>query len=184
MDYDIYVKSRISSYEVALTSAYKNKAAFPQEYNKYNFDPSMDLNENINYKKAVLESRIGLRNDSSSSQNLAWYKEASNSFASWKSISVVENLITLDDKIGSDIKHLNDISKYRTHNEIAVDFAYNIYIPDVRFHFNTLGEKNIMPIVSYTILNVLALMIYLFAKRNSRSPFRFKNFLKPQKRKR
>ena len=49
MDYDIYVKSRISSYEVALTSAYKNKAAFPQEYNKYNFDPSMDLNENINF---------------------------------------------------------------------------------------------------------------------------------------
>ena len=180
-EYDLYVKSRISTYEVALSSAYKNKAAFPLEYNKYNFDPSMDLSENINYKRAVLDARISLKNDSISDQNLAWYKEAINSLENWKSISVVKNLIVLEQKINSDIEHLNNLSHYRTHNENASDFNYDIHIPDVRFQFNSLGEIKIFPFLLFTILHTMSLMIYLFAKRNSRSPFRLKNILKPRK---
>ena len=173
VDYYTYVNARISSYETALRSAVANKRVFQAEYDKFGFD-STNVNDQIDFKLYEIRSNLIPSNlDTIRQQNAKWYEETKEALNSWKPISVVGNLVLLNNKIDVDIQHLEELSKFRSENETAVDFYFVIPIESIRQEFQVMESYSLMSLILLILLFLLSLLLYIFSKRNHKSPFKW-----------
>jgi hypothetical protein len=172
-EYLIYANSRISSYEAALRSAVANRRVFQAEYDKFGFD-STDVNDQIDFKIHEIRSNLIPTNlNEIKLQNTQWYIETKEALSSWRPISVVGNLVLLNNKIGFDIQYLEELSKYRSDNETAVDFYYTVSIENINQEFQFFENYSLSSMSLLIFLFLLSLMIYIFSKRNHKSPFKW-----------
>ena len=164
--YEDYANNRIELYESLLKAAVEAEQGNPDEFKKYDFEPGIDINTQVENKMFTLKAKLYPPNYMELKNNfISWLSESKGKIEIWSPIAIINVLNTVKSEINSKNDQLQELSKFRAKEELCNDFSFPIFLEDVSKTFSTLGSSTPLSILFAVVLYILILFSYFITSR-------------------
>jgi len=164
--YEAYANNRIELYESLLKAVVQGELVNPDEFKKYDFEPGVDINTQVENKMFTLKAKLYPPNYMELKNNfISWLSETKGKIEIWSPIAIINVLNTVKNEINSKNDQLQELSKFRAKGELCNDFSFPIFLEDVSKTFSTLGSSTPLSILFAVVLYILILFSYFITSR-------------------
>lgn len=164
--YEDYANNRIELYEGLLKAAVEAEQVNSDEFKKYDFEPGVDINTQVENKMFTLKAKLYPPNYMELKNNfISWLSESKGKIEVWSPIAIINVLNTVKNEINSKNNQLQELSKFRAKGELCDDFSFSIFLDDVSKTFSTLGSSTPLSILFAVVLYILILFSYFITSR-------------------
>jgi len=164
--YEDYANNRIELYESLLKAVVQGELINPDEFKKYDFEPGIDINTQVENKMFTLKAKLYPPNYMELKNNfISWLSESKGKIEIWSPIAIINVLNTVKSEINSKNDQLQELSKFRAKEELCNDFSFPIFLEDVSKTFSTLGSSTPLSILFAVVLYILILFSYFITSR-------------------
>jgi len=164
--YEDYANNRIELYESLLKAVVQGELINPDEFKKYDFEPGIDINTQVENKMFTLKAKLYPPNYMELKNNfISWLSESKGKIEIWSPIAIINVLNTVKSEINSKNDQLQELSKFRAKEELCNDFSFPFFLEDVSKTFSTLGSSTPLSILFAVVLYILILFSYFITSR-------------------
>jgi hypothetical protein len=164
--YEDYANNRIELYEGFLNGVGLAELVNQDEFIKYDFEPGVDINTQVENKMFTLKAKLYPPNYMELKNNfISWLSESKGKIEIWSPIAIINVLNTVKNEINSKNDQLQELSKFRAKGELCNDFSFPIFLDDVSKTFSTLGSSTPLSILFAVVLYILILFSYFITSR-------------------
>lgn len=165
--YESYANNRIELYESLLKAVVQGELVNQDEFKKYDFEPGVDINTQVENKMFTLKAKLYPPNYMELKNNfISWLSESKGNIEIWSPIAIINVLNAVKNEINSKNDQLQDLSKFCAKGELLCnEFSFPIFLEDVSKTFSTLGSSTPLSILFAVVLYILILFSYFITTR-------------------
>ncbi len=167
--YEAYANNRIELYESLLKAVVQGELSNPDEFKKYDFEPGIAINTQVENKMFTLKAKLYPPNYMEIKNNfISWLSESKGKIEVWSPIAIVDVINSVNFEIEAKKEKLQEWSKFCALNEIPCNgFNYDIIMDDVSIVFKEVDKNssNLFSVFIAVVLYVFMLFSYFITSR-------------------
>lgn len=164
--YEDYANNRIEQYEGFLKGVGSSGDVNPDEFKKYDFEPGVDINIQVENKMFTLKAKLYPPNYKELKNNfILWLSESKGKIEIWSPIAIINVLNALENEINSKNEQLQELSKFQAKGELPNAFSFPIFLENISKTFSTLESSTPLSILFAVVLYILILFSYFITSR-------------------